>query len=48
MALAHAEGDKVAAAYTSGVEVLEFLDKIGATRRVGDARIILRDGAVFG
>jgi selenocysteine-specific elongation factor len=30
------------------IEILEFLDKIGATRRVGDARIILRDGAVFG
>jgi selenocysteine-specific elongation factor len=30
------------------IEILEFLDKIGATRRVGDARIVLRDGPVFG
>ena len=26
------------------IEVLEYLDRIGATRRVGDARIVLRDG----
>jgi len=31
------------------IEVLEYLDRIGATRRVGDARIVLRRGAeLFG
>jgi selenocysteine-specific elongation factor len=31
------------------IEILEYLDRIGVTRRVGDARIVLRDGAaVFG
>ena len=31
------------------IEVLEFLDKAGVTRRVGDTRIIARDPAdVFG
>jgi selenocysteine-specific elongation factor len=30
------------------IQILEYLDKMGATRRLGDARIILRGGAVFG
>jgi selenocysteine-specific elongation factor len=30
------------------IEILEFLDKIGATRRVGDARLSLRGGELFG
>ena len=30
------------------IEILEYLDKIGATRRVGDARIVLRGGEVSG
>jgi selenocysteine-specific elongation factor len=30
------------------IEILEFLDKIGATHRVGDARIIVRDGPALG
>jgi selenocysteine-specific elongation factor len=31
------------------IEVLEYLDRIGATRRVGDARVMLRDAAeLFG
>jgi selenocysteine-specific elongation factor len=29
------------------IQILEYLDKMGATRRLGDARIILRGGAVF-
>ncbi|MGC2200758.1 MAG: SelB C-terminal domain-containing protein, partial [Stellaceae bacterium] len=29
------------------VQVLEYLDKMGATRRVGDARILLRGAEVF-
>ncbi|HEX3884832.1 MAG TPA: selenocysteine-specific translation elongation factor [Stellaceae bacterium] len=30
------------------IEVLEHLDAIGVTKRVGDARIVVRDSAVFG
>ena len=30
------------------IQILEFLDKMGATRRVGDARIALRGGELFG
>jgi selenocysteine-specific elongation factor len=30
------------------IEILEYLDKIGATRRDGDARVVLRRGDVFG
>jgi selenocysteine-specific elongation factor len=30
------------------IAILEYLDKMGATRRVGDARIVLRGGEVFG
>jgi selenocysteine-specific elongation factor len=30
------------------IEILEYLDKMGATRRTGDARIVLRGGEVFG
>ena len=31
------------------IEVLEYLDRVGVTRRVGDARTILRDpGEMFG
>jgi selenocysteine-specific elongation factor len=30
------------------IEILEYLDKMGATRRMGDARIVLRGGEVFG
>jgi selenocysteine-specific elongation factor len=29
------------------IRILEFLDKMGVTRRVGDARIVLRGGEVF-
>ena len=27
------------------IEILEYLDRIGVTRRVGAARVVLRDGA---
>jgi selenocysteine-specific elongation factor len=30
------------------IEILEYLDKMGATRRTGDARVILRGSEVFG
>jgi selenocysteine-specific elongation factor len=30
------------------ISILEYLDKIGATRRVGDARVVQRGGEVFG
>ena len=31
------------------IEILEFLDRIGATRRIGDARVALRRGGeLFG
>jgi len=30
------------------IQILEYLDKMGATRRQGDARILLRGGDVFG
>jgi selenocysteine-specific elongation factor len=30
------------------ISILEYLDKIGATRRIGDARVVLRGGEVFG
>jgi selenocysteine-specific elongation factor len=30
------------------IAILEYLDKMGATRRVGDARVVLRGGEVFG
>ena len=30
------------------IAILEYLDKIGVTRRVGDARIVLRAGEVLG
>jgi selenocysteine-specific elongation factor len=30
------------------IEILEFLDRMGITRRVGDARIVLEGGAAFG
>jgi selenocysteine-specific elongation factor len=30
------------------IQILEFLDKMGATRRVGDARIAVRGGELFG
>ena len=29
------------------IEILEYLDKMGATRRTGDARIVLRGREVF-
>jgi selenocysteine-specific elongation factor len=29
------------------IRILEYLDKMGATRRMGDARIVLRGGEVF-
>ena len=30
------------------IHILEYLDKMGPTRRTGDARIVLRGGEVFG
>jgi selenocysteine-specific elongation factor len=30
------------------IRILEYLDKMGATRRTGDARTVLRGGEVFG
>jgi selenocysteine-specific elongation factor len=30
------------------ISILEYLDTIGATRRIGDARVVLRGGEVFG
>jgi selenocysteine-specific elongation factor len=30
------------------IQILEYLDKMGATRREGDARVVLRDGELFG
>jgi selenocysteine-specific elongation factor len=30
------------------IAILEYLDKIGATRRVGDARVVLRGGEAVG
>ena len=30
------------------IQVLEYLDKMGATRREGDARVVLRGGELFG
>jgi selenocysteine-specific elongation factor len=50
--LAEADGTFTAASFKdkSGtgrnltIEILEYLDRIGVTRRVGDARIVLRDG----
>jgi selenocysteine-specific elongation factor len=30
------------------IAILEYLDKMGTTRRIGDARVVLRGGAVFG
>jgi selenocysteine-specific elongation factor len=30
------------------IQILEFLDKMGATRRTGDARIVVRGGELFG
>jgi selenocysteine-specific elongation factor len=30
------------------IQILEYLDKIGATRRVGDARIVRHDAEAFG
>jgi selenocysteine-specific elongation factor len=30
------------------IEILEFLDRMGVTQRLGDARIVLRGGEVFG
>jgi len=30
------------------IQILEYLDKMGATRRQGDARILLRGSGVFG
>jgi selenocysteine-specific elongation factor len=30
------------------IRILEYFDKMGATRRTGDARIVLRGGEVFG
>lgn len=30
------------------IQILEYLDKMGATRRLGDARIVLRGGEAFG
>jgi selenocysteine-specific elongation factor len=30
------------------IQILEYLDKMGATRRQGDARILLRGSDVFG
>ena len=57
LAAASPEGTFTAAAFKdrSGVgrnlsiEILEFLDRIGATRRVGDARLSLRGGGeLFG
>ena len=29
------------------IQILEYLDKMGATRRIGDARIVLRGSEVF-
>jgi selenocysteine-specific elongation factor len=29
------------------IEILEYFDKVGATRRTGDARVVLRGGEVF-
>jgi len=29
------------------IQILEYLDKMGATRREGDARIVLRGGQLF-
>jgi hypothetical protein len=30
------------------IQILEYLDKMGVTRREGDARIVLRGREVFG
>jgi selenocysteine-specific elongation factor len=30
------------------IQILEFLDKMGVTRRIGDARIVLRGSELFG
>jgi hypothetical protein len=30
------------------IQILEYLDKIGATRRIGDARVALPGAADFG
>ena len=30
------------------IQILEYLDKMGATRREGEARIVLRGGELFG
>ncbi len=30
------------------IKILECLDRMGATRRVGDARVVLRGGEAFG
>ena len=29
------------------IDILEYLDRMGATRRIGDARIVLAGGEVF-
>jgi selenocysteine-specific elongation factor len=39
--------DRTGVGRNLSIEILEFLDKIGVTRRVGDARIVL-SGGVFG
>ena len=30
------------------IHILEYLDRMGATRRIGDARIVLAGGELFG
>ncbi|HZU91594.1 MAG TPA: selenocysteine-specific translation elongation factor [Stellaceae bacterium] len=40
--------DRAGVGRNLAIEILEFLDKIGATRRVGDARLSLRGGELFG
>jgi selenocysteine-specific elongation factor len=56
LAESSAEGTFTAAAFRDRcgigrnvtIQILEFLDKMGATRRIGDARVVLRGGELFG
>jgi selenocysteine-specific elongation factor len=40
--------DRCAIGRNVTIQILEFFDKMGATRRIGDARIVLRGGELFG
>ena len=56
LALGSSDGTFTAASFKdrSGVgrnltiQILEYLDRMGVTRREGDARIVLRGGELFG